>query len=176
MTKPIHKRLIKSTIFLLSLTFFFGLVVLEGARGGVRRSPVVIAVEKVGPAVVNISTLVREQVRPFFPFSRDDFFRDFFPGFSGREYTRTSLGSGVIIDGRKGHILTNHHVVARAAEIKVIASDNKEYKARILGSDPRSDLAVLKIETEVRLPEIEMGNSNDLMIGETVIAIGNPFG
>ena len=158
------------------LTFFLGLVVLEDARGVVRRSPVVIAVEKVGPAVVNISTLVREQVRPFFPFSRDDFFRDFFPDFSGREYTRTSLGSGVIIDGSKGHILTNHHVVARATEIKVIASDNKEYKARILGSDPRSDLAVLKIETEDRLPEIEMGNSNDLMIGETVIAIGNPFG
>ncbi|UCE64065.1 MAG: trypsin-like peptidase domain-containing protein, partial [Nitrospirota bacterium] len=170
------KRLIKSTLFLLSLTLFLTSLTLERARGATRRSPVVIAVEKVGPAVVNISTLIREQVRPFFPFSRDDFFRDFFPDFFEREYTRSSLGSGVIIDGSRGHIITNHHVVAKATEIKIIASDKKEYKARILGSDPRSDLAVLKIETESRLPEIQMGDSNDLMIGETVIAIGNPFG
>jgi Do/DeqQ family serine protease len=176
MKKFFQKRPIKSTIVLFSLTFFLGLVVLEGARSATRRSPVVIAVEKVSPAVVNISTLVREQVRPFFPFSRDDFFRDFFPDFFGREYTRTSLGSGVIIDGSKGPIITNHDVVARATEIKVIASDKKEYQAKILGSDPRSDLAVLKIETKSRLPELQMGNSNDLMIGETVIAIGNPFG
>jgi Do/DeqQ family serine protease len=176
MKKPIQKQLTKSVMILLSFAFILGPLGLDGAQGATRRSPVVIAVEKVGPAVVNISTLVREQVRPFFPFSRDDFFRDFFPDFLGREYTRTSLGSGVIIDGSKGHIITNHHVVAKATEIKVIASDKKEYKARILGSDPRSDLAVLKIETEGRLPEIEMGNSNDLMIGETVIAIGNPFG
>ncbi len=176
MTKPIHKRLIKNAVILLFFTLSLGLFPCDRVESATRRSPVVIAVEKVGPAVVNISTLVREHVRPFFPFSRDDFFRDFFPDFYGREYTRTSLGSGVIIDGSKGHIITNHHVVARAAEIKVIASDKKEYKARILGSDPRSDLAVLKIEMEGPLPEIEMGNSNDIMIGETVIAIGNPFG
>lgn len=181
MKKNIHKRVIKCAPLLLSIIILLGLSTVERAggavrQGAVRRSPVVIAVEKVSPAVVNISTLVREQVRPFFPFGRDDFFRDFFPDFFGKEYTRTSLGSGVIIDGSKGHIITNHHVVARATEIKVIASDKKEYKARILGSDPRSDLAVLKIETEGRLPEVEMGNSSDLMIGETVIAIGNPFG
>jgi Do/DeqQ family serine protease len=176
MKNSIPNKLIKKTIILLILAFLLGLIPNGWAESTSRRSPVVIAVEKVGPAVVNISTLVREQVRPFFPFSRDDFFRDFFPDFFGREYTRTSLGSGVIIDGSKGHIITNHHVVARATEIKVIASDKNEYKARILGSDPRSDLAVLKIETEGRLPQIEMGNSNDLMIGETVIAIGNPFG
>ena len=155
---------------------FLCLTTAEEANGVERRSPVVVAVEKASPAVVNISTVVREQVRPFFPFSREDFFRDFFPDFFGREYTYTSLGSGVIIDGSKGHIITNHHVVARAAEIKVIASDEKEYQAKILGSDPRSDLAVLKIETETRLPELQMGKSDDLMIGETVIAIGNPFG
>jgi Do/DeqQ family serine protease len=141
-----------------------------------RRTPVVEAVEKVGPAVVNISTTIKERLKPGFPFSSDDFFRDFFPDFFTREYTRSSLGSGIIIDGKKGRIVTNHHVVARAAEIKVITADQREYQARILGSDPRSDLAVLKIEPEKPLPEIHMGDSEDLMIGETVIAIGNPFG
>jgi len=82
----------------------------------------------------------------------------------------------VIIDGARGYIATNHHVVARATEIKVIFSSKKEYQARIVGSDPRSDLAVLQVEVKEKLPEIEMGNSDDMMIGETVIAIGNPFG
>ena len=146
------------------------------AEASLRRSAIVIAIEKVSPAVVNISTVVRERMGPIFPFSRDDFFRDFFPDFFSREYSRTSLGSGVIIDGGKGYIITNHHVVARATEIKVITSDQKEYSAQVLGSDARSDLAVLKIDLKENLPDITMGNSDDLMIGETVIAIGNPFG
>ncbi|MBW1999242.1 MAG: trypsin-like peptidase domain-containing protein [Deltaproteobacteria bacterium] len=141
-----------------------------------RRSPVVEAVERTSPAVVNISTIVREKVEPVFPFSGEDFFRDFFPEFFTREYTHTSLGSGVIIDGRKGYILTNHHVVEKATEIKVITAAKKEFKAKIIGTDPRSDLAVLKIDPAEPLPELKMGNSDDLMIGETVIAIGNPFG
>jgi serine protease Do len=152
------------------------LIAHPGAEASLRRSAVVIAIEKVGPSVVNISTVVQERVSPVFPFSRDDFFRDFFPDFFSREYARTSLGSGVIIDGSKGYIITNHHVVARASEIKVITSDQKEYEGRVLGSDPRSDLAVLQINVKEKLPDIEMGNSDDLMIGETVIAIGNPFG
>ena len=152
------------------------LIAQTGAEASLRRSPVVVAVEKVSPAVVNISTVVRERVGPAFPFARDDFFRDFFPDFFSREYTRTSLGSGVIIDGSKGYIITNHHVVERASEIKVIAADQKEYEGRVLGSDFRSDLAVLQIEAKRTLPEVNMGNSDDLMIGETVIAIGNPFG
>ena len=142
-----------------------------------RRSPVVMAIEKVGPSVVNISTVVQERVRQAFPFSGNDFFRDFFPDFFTREFTRTSLGSGVIIDGAKGYIVTNHHVVARATEIKVITSEKKEFMARIVGSAPRSDLAILQIDVKGRpLPEVKMGRSDDLMIGETVIAIGNPFG
>lgn len=148
----------------------------NAGRASQRRGPVVIAVEKVGPAVVNISTTVHERVGSTFPFGRDDFFRDFFPEMFSREITRTSLGSGVIIDGKKGYIVTNHHVVARAAEIKVITSESREFMAKIMGSDPRSDLAVLRIELDQVLPAVEMGNSDDLMIGETVIAIGNPFG
>jgi serine protease Do len=85
------------------------------------------------------------------------------------------LGSGVIMDGKNGYIVTNHHVVARASEIKVITSDQKEYMGRSLGSDPRSDLAVIKIDAKRKLPEAKLGDSDDLMIGETVIAIGNPF-
>lgn len=146
------------------------------AKESLRRSAVVIAVEKVSPAVVNISTVVQERVSPFFPFGRDDFFRDFFPEFFSREYQRTSLGSGVIVDGKNGYIVTNHHVVARASEIKVITSDQKEFLGRSIGSDPRSDLAVIKIDAKEKLPEAKLGDSDDLMIGETVIAIGNPFG
>ncbi len=152
------------------------LIAHPGAEASLRRSAVVIAVEKVSPAVVNISTVVRERVGPFFPFSGDDFFKDFFPDLFSREYTRASLGSGIIIDGSKGHIMTNLHVVARATEIKVITSDQKEYSAQVQGLDARSDLAVLKIDVKEKLPDITMGNSDDLMIGETVIAIGNPFG
>jgi serine protease Do len=146
------------------------------AKDSLRRSPVVVAVEKVSPAVVNISTVVKEKVSPFFPFGGEDFFRDFFPEMFSREYQYSSLGSGLIIDGEKGYIVTNYHVVANATEIKVITADQKEYKGRILGSDPRSDLAVIKIDAEGKLPVAKLGNSEDLMIGETVIAIGNPFG
>jgi Do/DeqQ family serine protease len=110
------------------------------------------------------------------PFAGDDFFKDFFDEFLTQEYTYTSLGSGVIIDGTKGFIVTNHHVVTHASKIKVITANKKEFEAQVIGTDSRSDLAVLKIVSNERLPAIEMGNSDDLMIGETVIAIGNPFG
>lgn len=147
------------------------------AKDSVRRSPVVIAVEKVGPSVVNVSITIQEKVGPLFSFGRDDFFKDMFPEFfGGREYSTTSLGSGVMIDGQKGYIVTNQHVVAGATEMKVIASDQREYKARLIGSDPRSDLAVIQIEAHGLLPAAKLGDSDDLMIGETVIAIGNPFG
>ena len=169
-------RSFKRILPFFALLFILGFFPLTEVNGSLRRDAVVIAVEKVSPAVVNISTLIRERVRPGFSFGRDDFFRDFFPDFFSREYMRTSLGSGVVIDGAKGHIITNHHVIARATEIKVITSDNSEYRASVLGSAPRADLAVLQIEAGKKLPEIKMGGSDDLMIGETVIAIGNPFG
>jgi serine protease Do len=146
------------------------------AKESLRRSPVVIAVEKISPAVVNISTVVTEKVSPLFPFGGEDFFKDFFPDMFSREYQYSSLGSGVIIEGEKGYIVTNYHVVANATEIKVITADQKEYKGRSLGADPHSDLAVIKIDAKVKLPEAILGSSKDLMIGETVIAIGNPFG
>lgn len=147
-----------------------------------RETPVVRAVRKVSPAVVNINSEyeVRRRANPFSGFSKDpffdSFFRDFFdPGFEQR-HKRTSLGSGVIIDGKRGLILTNAHVLAKSATITVILNDERKFDARIIGADPDSDLAVLRISSKNPLPAVEMGNSDDLMIGETIIAIGNPFG
>ncbi|MFH1135749.1 MAG: trypsin-like peptidase domain-containing protein [Pseudomonadota bacterium] len=146
-----------------------------------RETPVVRAVRLAGPAVVNISTTQVDTTRGN-PFSLhggemfDKFFRDFFEPFQSQN-TFTSLGSGVIIDGDKKLILTNEHVISRAAQIKVGRGDEEEYAAEVVGSDPDSDLAILRIkDAGNNLPALEMGDSSDLMIGETVIAIGNPFG
>ena len=147
-----------------------------------RETAVVKAVREVSPAVVNISSAVqmRKRTSPFSGFGFNPFFEEFFKDFldprfeSRREYT--SLGSGVIIDGKKGLILTNAHVIHETGTIKVVLKDEREFEARIIGADPDSDLAVLKIDSEQVLPAIKMGSSEDLMIGETVIAIGNPFG
>ena len=151
------------------------------ARSYPRRDAVVEAVGQVSPAVVNISLEyeIRKHIRPFSEFSNplfEDFFKDFFdPGFD-RRYKRTSLGSGVIIDGLRGYILTNAHVVEKTGTVTIILNDEREYVAQIVGIDIDSDLAVLHIDSEDPLPAIAMGDSSDLMIGETVIAIGNPFG
>ncbi|MEJ2097052.1 MAG: trypsin-like peptidase domain-containing protein, partial [Deltaproteobacteria bacterium] len=147
-----------------------------------RRTAVVEAIQRVAPAVVNISSEyeIKTRSNPFSGFAMDpffdSFFKDFFdPGFEQRA-KRTSLGSGVIIDGKRGFILTNAHVVTKSESISVVLKDERAFSAQIVGSDPDSDLAVLKIETKESLPAIAMGRSDDLMIGETVIAIGNPFG
>ncbi|MEK7291445.1 MAG: trypsin-like peptidase domain-containing protein, partial [Planctomycetota bacterium] len=85
------------------------------------------------------------------------------------------LGSGVIID-EEGYIVTNEHVVSRASKIKVRLSDGKDFEATMISSDPVSDIAVLKINSPTPFPYVKMGTSKDLMIGETVVALGNPFG
>ena len=147
-----------------------------------RETAVVKAVREVSPAVVNISSAyeVRKRTSPFSGFGLNPFFEEFFSDFFDPRFERrqqhTSLGSGVIIDGKKGLILTNAHVIQKTGTIKVILEDELEMEARIVGADPDSDLAVLKIDSKNRLPAIKMGSSDDLMIGETVIAIGNPFG
>jgi serine protease Do len=145
----------------------------------IRRTPVVEAVQKVSPAVVNISTetIVARQTSPFPAFRDplfDEFFHDFFEPRVER-YKQTSLGSGVVIRP-DGYILTNQHVVLHGSEIKVTLADDRDFKAQLIGADSDSDLAVLKVKSDKPLPYINMGNSDDLMIGETVIAIGNPFG
>ena len=142
-----------------------------------RRTPLVVAVEKVSPAVVNIYTseIGRSPRNPFRDFGNnlfDQFFNDFF--YQNRN-NKKSLGSGVLID-REGYIITNEHVVARASEIHVALSDKREFEARVIGADIKSDLAIIKIDSKQFLPFVSMGRSDDLMIGEQVLAIGNPFG
>ena len=145
-------------------------------------SPVVKAVQATKDAVVNIGSEYEAPSRdyPFHGFGSgsffDSFFRDFIEPRRERNVKRTSLGSGVIIDGKRGFVLTNAHVIANTGIIHVVLKDEREFEAEIVGADSDSDLAVLKIKSTKPLPAIEMGNSNDLMIGETVIAIGNPFG
>ena len=138
-----------------------------------RRSAVVEVVEVVAPAVVNISTEQLVEVNPFLRRRTQSIF-DWF-GEPDRSYTRTSLGSGVIIDDQ-GHVLTNQHVILQGSRITVVLSDKREFEAKLVGADPTLDLAVLKIDTGTSLPFVPMGTSSDLMIGESVIAIGNPFG
>ena len=167
---------------MLSLLFMLGFSQPGWGLNSERESPVVRAVRKVSAAVVNISSSyeVRKRANPFSGFGMDPFFEEFFKDFFDPRFERrrksTSLGSGVIIDGKRGFILTNAHVIERSGNIKVVLEDEREFEAKIVGADPDSDLAVLQIDSKTRLPSIEMGSSDDLMIGETVIAIGNPFG
>jgi Do/DeqQ family serine protease len=159
----------------------FGRLSAHEVDPGSRRTAVVEVVERLSPAVVNISTDIYESrpANPFFGMHRDPFFDEFFNRFFGPQsemrQKRRSLGSGVLVD-KKGHILTNHHVILRASEIHVTLASGKEYKGELVGSDPSSDLAVVKIPMEEDIEPAWLSSESDLMIGETVIAIGNPFG
>jgi Do/DeqQ family serine protease len=153
----------------------------EGRSSQSRRTPVVAAVEKVRAAVVNVAA--EELVRIRVPSQRqgggdvaDLLFGDLFERPRYRKgYQVTSLGSGVIVSP-EGYVLTNNHVVERGARFRVGLLDGREVAAKVVGTDPSSDLAVLKLETPERMPFVAPGRSDDLLIGETVIAIGNPFG
>jgi len=179
-----HTKKISSSIF--SLVVVTVLLILTSPDNlcaeHQRESAVVKAVRKVSPVVVNISSEseVRKRVNPFSGFDMDpyfeSFFRDLFDHGFEHQYKRTSLGSGVIIDGKRGFILTNEHVILKTGTITIVLKDGREFDAQIVGTDPDSDLAVLRISSKEPLPDIEMGDSDDLMIGETVFAIGNPFG
>jgi serine protease Do len=178
---------IPSSIFLfiatlaLFLSFILSAQSVRGDDRVSRETAIVRAIRMVSPAVVNISTskVVEGRVNPFFSWEHNDLFdrifRDFFEPHT-RQYVQNSLGSGVIIDSSHRYVLTNHHVIVRASKIRVTLSNQQEFEARAVGTDPESDLAILKIETSIEVPAIPMGRSDDLMIGETVIAIGNPFG
>lgn len=135
-------------------------------------------VKKAAPAVVNIFTSKKIKISVS-PFMSDPFFRQFFGGGRivgrKREKVVNSLGSGVIVRP-DGIILTNNHVINGADAIKVELSDKREFDAKVLLTDERSDLAVLKVDSKEALPFLEMGNSDSLEVGDLVIAIGNPFG
>jgi serine protease Do len=175
----VHPRMSLLTFVLLSsATWLFPLLPSPAfAQDASRRSPVVLAAEKASPAVVSIIAAqeVERRVNPFGgnPLF-DDFFRDFFEPFQQRRIEQ-SLGSGVVIRP-DGYILTNEHVVLQSGKVQVQLADDRKLDARLVGADSDSDLAVLKVDDAKALPYLPLGNSDDLMIGETVIAIGNPFG
>ena len=137
--------------------------------------------KQASPSVVNISTVKVVKGRGQFPlpFGPDDPFRDFFERFFRdqvpKDFRQQSLGTGFVID-KEGYILTNNHVVEKADEIKVKLADEQELMAKIVGRDPKTDLALIKIESDKPFTPLPLGDSDKLEVGEWVIAIGNPFG
>ncbi|MEW6668175.1 MAG: DegQ family serine endoprotease [Thermodesulfobacteriota bacterium] len=138
--------------------------------------------KKASPSVVNISTVkvVKGGARQMpLPFGPNDPFKDFFDRFFRdmvpKDFKQQALGSGFIID-KDGYIVTNNHVVEKSDEIKVKFSDGKEFTAKIVGKDPKTDLALIKIDADRALVPLAMGDSDKLDVGDWVVAIGNPFG
>lgn len=153
---------------------------LEPQAGSARVTPIVTAAKKVGPAVVGIATkAVKREIVP----DLADLFPGFpfggFPGFGNgnrvQERVVEGVGSGVIYDAKKGYIATNNHVVQGAKEITVYLTDGRNVKGKVLGTDPATDLAVVKIDA-ANLPEAPFGDSDTIQVGEPAIAIGNPLG
>ncbi len=178
-----------AVLSLVSLLTFGTLAAAQDSRSVLQtmQDAFVQVAQSVKPAVVNIATTERPrptegrrspQVPPFFrgPF-RDFFGEDFFERFFGEtpQRERHSLGSGVIVDSR-GYILTNNHVIEQADEIEVRLSDKRKFSATVVGKDPKTDLAVIKIDAAGALPVARLGDSDKIRTGEWAIAIGNPFG
>jgi len=140
-----------------------------------RKNIITQTVEKVSPAIVGINVIEIRQYRdPFSSMFDDPFFRQFFGNRGNYNQKVQSLGSGFIISP-DGYIITNDHVAGSAAEITITMTDGSHHEAKIVGTDPVSDICLLKIDID-NLPYIELGTSDDLIIGEWVIALGNPFG
>ncbi|MDQ3185079.1 MAG: Do family serine endopeptidase [Pseudomonadota bacterium] len=126
------------------------------------------------PSVVNVFTSKEVKIAPH-PLLEDPRFRRFFGDrFESQSRRAASLGSGVIVSP-EGYILTNHHVIAAADEIEIALADGRKAKARVIGSDPETDLAVVRVDMDA-LPTMTFGHSDDAMVGDIVLAIGNPFG
>ncbi|HEY5613061.1 MAG TPA: trypsin-like peptidase domain-containing protein, partial [Lysobacter sp.] len=126
---------------------------------------------RVTPAVVSVHTKQRVRVSPF---GSDPMFRRMFPELS-QERINESLGSGVIVDAARGLVLTNHHVIEGAFEVSVTLADGRTLKAEFVGSDPDTDIAVMKIPAQ-NLSALALADSNALRVGDFVVAVGNPFG
>ena len=135
-------------------------------------------IERAAPAVVNIATSGSVEVQSFRnPFMDDPFFRRFFEGAPDQPQRRNtqSAGSGVVVDARRGYVVTNAHVIENAEEITVTLQDDRTFSAEVIGTDPASDIAVIKIEPD-DLAEIPFSDSEQARVGDFVVAIGNPFG
>ena len=163
----------KKTISVLFMTLVFA-VNLSAQSAKYFSDTFADVVKKVNPAVVTITSerVVTDQWRhPFEEFFDNDYFGNNVPE---RERRSRALGSGVIVDAKNGYILTNNHVVEDADEISIYLIDEREFKAEVVGFDPKSDIAVLKISTD-NLTAVRLGDSDKLDVGEWVLAIGSPF-
>jgi Do/DeqQ family serine protease len=169
-------RTIYRTILLLSLVWFSGQIfaALPVAIDGEPLPSLAPVLKEVTPSVVNIYTQTRVRVRS--PLLDDPVFRRFFnvPDVP-RERVSQSLGSGVIVDAKKGYVLTNNHVIARADEIAVGLKDGRSLEAKLIGTDPDTDLAVIQIPAE-NLTALRLADTDKLEVGDFVVAVGNPFG
>lgn len=149
---------------------------LPPAVDGVALPSLAPMLERTQPAVVNVSSRTRVQVRN--PFFNDPFFERFFGGPGGaapQERVESSLGSGVIVDATRGLVLTNNHVIQNADEVSVTLHDGRVMPAELVGTDPDTDVALIKIKPE-RLTALSLANSDQLRVGDFVVAVGNPFG
>ena len=173
-------KMIKISVLALFLLPFgvFSQNALENANNAItnsRKNILTETVAKVSPAVVGINVTEIRQYQNLFsnPFADDSFFRQFFGDQTTKQKVK-SLGSGILVSS-DGYIITNDHVAGNASETVVTLTNGKQYKAKTVGSDPVSDICLLKIEGD-HFPFISFGNSDDAIIGEWVIALGNPFG
>jgi serine protease Do len=152
-----------------------------GAKGAVDLTTAIMQVAKQTiPAVVHIEVTERQTVpNPFLPFDQEPFFQHFFdlPRNMPKKFNREvkGLGTGMLMDAQ-GHILTNHHVAGGATKIEVLLANGYTYPARLVGTDPKTDLAVIKIDAKEALPYVTFGDSDAVGVGEWVVAIGHPRG
>lgn len=159
----------------LSLTSLQTAQQLQDEISNSRKNIITETVQKVSPSIVGINvTEIRKYNDPFSSFFDDPFFRQFFGNRGSYNQKVQGLGSGYIISP-DGYIVTNDHVAGNASEITVTMTDGTHHEAKLIGSDPVSDICLLKIDG-YNLPYVELGNSDDVIIGEWVIALGNPFG
>ncbi len=168
-------KLLRYPLFFFIVTAVFSFPSHEALSHGFSES-ISPTVKRLTPSVVNISTTNVVRASPY----QDEYFKKFFEKFfpeqmPEREFRNKGLGSGFIMSS-DGYIITNNHVVRKAEEIEVILEGGKKYTAKIVGTDPVTDIALLKIDPEGSLPAVEMGDSSTLAIGNSVFAIGNPFG
>lgn len=172
-------KLLRYPIFFLIVAAVFSFPLLEAFSHGPSES-ISPTVKRLTPSVVNISTTNVIKASPFSSPYQDEYFKKFFEKFfpeqmPEREFRNRGLGSGFIMSS-DGYIITNNHVVRKAEEIEVILEGGGKHTAKIVGTDPVTDLALLKIDPQGTLPAVEMGDSSALAIGDSVFAIGNPFG
>jgi len=170
---PILSALLLSALVVLPVQG--GIIPWLTGEGGESEVPTLAPMlKKVLPAVVNIAASGKVVVEN--PLMQDPFFRYFFRGMPPQMERKTqSVGSGVIVNAREGYVVTNHHVVKNAETIYVILKDKRRLKAKLVGSDPDTDIAVLKVKSD-GLQDLPLGDSDKLQVGDFVVAIGNPFG